>query len=227
MISDAKNVVIWGDSVARGVIYDENRGRYALSPTTAVKMVSEKLGIRVTNRARMGYTVNDGIRMIEHDLTGGIDADTAIIAFGGNDCDFDWKQISESPEALHLPHTPAEEYEERLSGIVETVQEAGIRPILVTLPPIIAERYFDFISRDGLSRENILRWLGDKNHIYRYHERYSGIINRIAAKYHCKLLDIRAAFLSVWNTSPLFCADGIHPSEAGQKFIGEAILSAL
>lgn len=227
MAANTNNIIVWGDSVARGVVYDEKRERYALSPVTAAGIVSEKLGIKVINRARMGFTVHDGVKAIERDLARGIAADTAIIEFGGNDCDFDWQKISDAPDDHHLPHTPVEEYEERLCDIVSTVQEAGIRPVLVTLPPIMAERYFDFISRGGLSRENILRWLGDKNHIYRYHERYSSIVNRIAAKYHCKLLDIRAAFLAVWNTSPLFCADGIHPSEAGQKFIGEAILSSL
>lgn len=227
MVSNSKKVVVWGDSVARGVVYDEKRDRYSLSPVTAVKIISETLGICITNRARMGYTINDGAHIIEKDLEKGIDADTAIIAFGGNDCDFDWAEVSREPFAMHLPHTPAEEYEQKLCGIVETVQAAGIRPVLVTLPPIISERYFDFISRNGLSKENILTWLGDKNHIYRYHERYSSVISRIAAKYRCKLLDIRAAFLAEWNTLPLFCADGIHPSEAGQKFIGEAILSSL
>ena len=88
MILDAKKVVVWGDSVARGVIYDEKRERYALSPITAAKIVSDKLGIRITNRARMGYTVSDGVKIIEHDLARGIEADTAIIEFGGNDCDF-------------------------------------------------------------------------------------------------------------------------------------------
>lgn len=227
MISGAKNIIIWGDSVARGVVYDEKRGRYTLSSVTAAKLVSERLGLSIINRARMGFTVSEGARAIERDLSRGIAAETAIIEFGGNDCDFDWQRISEDPNGLHLPRTSAHEYEEQMSHIVETVQEAGIRPILVTLPPIMADRYFDFIARGGLSRENILRWLGDKNHIYRYHERYSGIINRIAAKYSCKLFDIRSAFLSLWNTSALFCADGIHPSAEGQKFIGETILSSI
>ena len=31
----ARKVVVWGDSVAKGVVYDEKRGRYALSPITA------------------------------------------------------------------------------------------------------------------------------------------------------------------------------------------------
>ena len=227
MIENVKSIVVWGDSVARGVVYDADRDRYSLSPITAANIVSKKLGLTVINRARMGFTIADGARAIEKDLNRGIEADTAIIEFGGNDCDFNWKQISEAPDALHLPKTPAEQYEKTLSNIVQTVRNAGIRPVLVTLPPIIADRYFDFISRNGLSQENILRWLGDKNHIYRYHERYSGIINHVASRYDCKLLDIRSAFLALWNTSSLFCADGIHPSEDGQRFIGEAVLNSI
>ena len=223
----AKKVVVWGDSVARGVIYDEKRNRYTLARTSAAGIVAEKLNIEIVNRARMGFTIRDGVKTIEHDLFRGMTADAALIEFGGNDCNFDWKAISEAPEGKHLPNTPADIYEEKLTDIIETVRDAGMRPILVTLPPISADRYFDFISRGGLSQENILRWLGDKNHIYRYHERYSGIISRIAAKYSCTLLDIRTAFLEIWNTDSLFCLDGIHPSEAGQKFIGEAILASL
>jgi len=222
-----KKIIVWGDSVARGVIYDEKRDRYALARANAAGIVAEKLNIEIVNRARMGFTIRDGIKTIERDLFRGMTADAAIIEFGGNDCNFDWKSISEAPEEKHIPNTPANIYEENLTGIIETVRDAGMRPILVTLPPILADRYFDFISRGGLSRENILKWLGDKNHIYRYHERYSGIISRIAAKYGCKLLDIRTAFLEKWNTDSLFCLDGIHPSEEGQRFIGEAILQRL
>jgi len=226
-MTDIRKAIVWGDSVARGVVYDDSRSRYALSKKSAVKLVAEALDIVIVNRSRMGMTANEGLDMLKKDLDSGLSADVAIIEFGGNDCNFDWKSISEAPEEKHIPNTPANIYEENLTGIIETVRDAGMRPILVTLPPILADRYFDFISRGGLSRENILKWLGDKNHIYRYHERYSGIISRIAAKYGCKLLDIRTAFLEKWNTDSLFCLDGIHPSEEGQRFIGEAILQRL
>lgn len=223
----AKKVIVWGDSVARGVIYDEKRNRYTLARESAARIVAEKLNIEIVNRARMGFTIRDGAQTIENDLFRGMTADAALIEFGGNDCNFDWKAISEAPEDKHIPNTPADIYEEKLTDIIETVRDAGMRPILVTLPPILSDRYFDFISRGGLSRENILQWLGDKNHIYRYHERYSGIISRIATKYRCALLDIRSAFLEKWNTDSLFCIDGIHPSEEGQRFISEAILQGL
>lgn len=222
-----KKVIIWGDSVAKGVVYDETRGRYVLSPTTAASIAGERLGLEIVNRSRMGATVAEGERMMNVDLARGLTADMAIIEYGGNDCDFDWRAVSEAPDAVHDPKTPAPLFEEKLRGMIGAVSAAGIEPVLVTLPPIVAGRYFDFISRGGLDADSILRWLGDKDHIYRYHERYSALISRIARDCGCRLLDLRGEFLALWNSERLFCFDGIHPNEEGQRFMGEAIVRAI
>ncbi|MBQ8397761.1 MAG: SGNH/GDSL hydrolase family protein [Clostridia bacterium] len=223
----AKKVIVWGDSVAKGVVYDEARGRYVLSPTTAAAIAGERLGLEIVNRSRMGATVSEGERMMSADLARGLTGDMAIIEYGGNDCDFDWRAVSEAPDAVHDPKTPAPLFETKLRGMIATVADAGIEPMLVTLPPIVAGRYFDFISRGGLDASNILRWLGDKDHIYRYHERYSALIARIARDCGCRLLDLRGEFLALWNSERLFCFDGIHPNEEGQRFMGEAIVRAI
>ena len=222
----AKKVIVWGDSVAKGVVYDEARGRYVLSPTTAAAIAGEQLGLEIVNRSRMGATVAEGERMMQADLARGLTADMAIIEYGGNDCDFDWRAISEAPDAAHDPKTPAPLFAEKLRGMIATVADAGIEPMLVTLPPIVSGRYFDFISR-GLDAGHILRWLGDKDHIYRYHERYSVMISRIARECGCRLLDLRGEFLALWNSERLFCFDGIHPNEEGQRFMGDAIVRAI
>ena len=228
MIKEVKSAIVWGDSVARGVVLDAERERYSLSPTTAVDLVGEALGIEVKNRSRMGMTSAQGVEMMEKDLQKGLTADVAILEFGGNDCDFNWKEISDSPTALHLPKTSAEQYEANIRRMIETAKKAGMEPILVNLPPVNAEGYLDFIVRHGLSKENILRWLGDTFQIYRFQERYSMILTRVARDCGCRLLDIRSAFLNVWNcTTSLFCRDGIHPSTDGQRLIGEAILSQI
>lgn len=226
-MSDKRKTVIWGDSVARGVVYDAVRGRYAIAKENAAKFVADALGIEVLNRSRMGMTSTDGLRAVGHDLEKGVRGDVAIIEFGGNDCDFNWKEISETPLERHLPRTEAGVFEENMKKMISETKNAGFEVMLVSLPPINAENYFDFVSRDGLSSENILRWLGDKNHIYRFHERYSAIVSKIARETGCKLLDIRSAFLDLWNNADLVCLDGIHPTEKGQRFMGEAIVNAI
>lgn len=221
-----KKVIVWGDSVAKGVIYDEARARYALSPVTAASIAAERLGIELINRSRMGATVSDGEKIMTADLQRGLTADTAIIEYGGNDCDFDWRAVSEAPDAAHLPKTPAPAFSEKLRDIIARVGAAGIEPVLVTLPPIVSSRYFDFISR-GLDPANILHWLGDKDHIYRYHERYSAMVAAIARECGCRLIDLRADFLALWQSDHLFCPDGIHPNVDGQRFMGEVLVRAL
>lgn len=228
MRKEIKSAIVWGDSVARGVVFDDQRERYSLSPCNAASIVGEKLGIEIQNRSRMGMTSGDGVTMMQKDLDRGLRAEVAIIEFGGNDCDFNWKAISEAPDALHLPKTSADEYEKNIRSMINKAKSAGMQPILVNLTPVNAENYFQFVSRHGLSQENILRWLGDKFQIYRYQERYSMIVSRIARECSCRLLDIRSAFLNVWNcTTSLFCRDGIHPTAEGQKLIGQSILESI
>lgn len=222
-----KKAIIWGDSVAKGVVWDSERDRYTLAKPPAAQIIAEQTGMDIINHARMGMTICDGLNVARRDLERGMQADIAVIEFGGNDCDFNWAQISAAPDNVHLPRTPAHLFTDKLEEIVSLARQAGMEPILLTLPPINASKYFEFISRGGLSQANILHWLGDKNHIYRFHERYSCLIGRVAQKLGCKLLDIRSAFLDEWNAMAMVCSDGIHPTADGQKLISSAIMASL
>lgn len=228
MHSPIQSAIVWGDSLARGVVLDEERQRYTITPSPAVSIVSEALGIHIQNRSRMGMTSSDGMQMMQRDLARGLRADVAVLEFGGNDCDFCWQEISDAPKGLHLPKTSAAQYEENMRSMIAAAKEAGMEPVLINLPPVNPESYLSFLTRHGLSRENILRWLGDTFQIYRYQERYSMIVTRIAHECQCRLIDVRSAFLNVWDcTTALFCRDGIHPTAAGQKLIGDAVLASL
>ena len=226
-VPEKKKVVIWGDSLARGVIFDEEKNRYRIAPCTAVNYVAEHTGLEIVNRARMGMTVEAGLRSMEADLARGVAGDIAFLEFGGNDSDFDWRAISEDPRGEHLPKTPLARYEATMRTMIGMARDRGMQIVLCTLPPIISERYFHFVAREGLSEDNILAWLGDKDKIYRYHERYSLVLARLAREYRARILDLRSAFLEKWSPSPYFCRDGIHPNSEGQLLIGETALAAL
>lgn len=228
MKKEIKSALVWGDSVARGVILEDGRQRYTLSPYPAANLVAEELGIQVINRSRMGITSADGVMLQQKDIEKGLRADVAVLEFGGNDCDFNWKEISDAPEQTHLPKTSAEVYEKNMKQMIQSARDAGMEPILCNLPPIYAEKYFSFISESGLSSDNILRWLGDKFQIYRFQERYSMIATKVAIECGCRLCDIRSAFLNVWDyKNNLYCRDGIHPTTEGQRLIGQTILASL
>ncbi len=219
--------IVWGDSVARGVVYDEERRRYSISPKAAVKYFENEGGVPLTNRARMGMTSVDGMAQIKEDLSRGMTADTALIGFGGNDSDFDWQSISDAPEQEHLPKTSLAEYERSLRGMIRAIRDKGMKIIMTNLPPVIAERYFDFISGGGRSPENILRWLGTKERISSFHHQYSVVAERVAKNEGCIFVDLHSAFCARQNLSELYCADGIHPNDVGQQLIARAVGEAL
>ncbi len=222
-----KKVIVWGDSIARGVIYDAEHRRYRISPCAAHARVADETGMEITCRAHMGMTAGAGLARMRADLERGMRADSVVLEFGGNDCDFDWRAVSQSPREAHIPKTPIAEFERDTRAMIELARSYGMAVSLCTLPPILSDRYFAFFSREGLDQGNLLSFLGEKNTLYRFHERYSLLVARLAREYDCRLLDLRAAFLSQWDPRPYICEDGIHPSDAGQLLMSHAILEAL
>ena len=156
---------------------------------------------------------------MKRDIEAGVEPQAALIEFGGNDCDYDWAAIAREPEKEHQPKTPLGLFTERLREMVALARQKGMRPVMTTLPPIHARRYFDFFTRGGLSRENILLWLGDVERIYRWHERYNGAVIQTARDCGVPLIDVRDAFLSERRYGELLCADGIHPNAGGHALI--------
>ena len=218
-----QRVVVWGDSLAKGVVWNEARKRHAYSKLTAVDIAADKLGIEIVNRAKFGCTAPQGMELMERDGNDGIVCDTAVIEFGGNDCNFDWAAVSEHPEEQHLPATPPEEYLKSMRAIVRWLFARNIRPVLMTLPPIDAERCFRFLVGDRLNPKHILKWLGDVQQIYRYQEMYSLLVEKVARECSIQLIDLRQRCLENRGfVKEMICADGLHLTEEGQRFIGEA-----
>ena len=219
-----EKIVIWGDSLAKGVIWNEARKRHAYSSRTAADVAAERLGVEIVNRAKFGCTAPQGLEIMEHDVEGGIDCDTALIEFGGNDCNFDWQAISEHPDQTHSPATPPDQYLDSMRTMVRSLLRRSIRPVLMTLPPIDAEKYFRFLAGDTLNRANILRWLGDVQQIYRFQELYSLLVEKVAREFSIRLIDLRARCLAERRFfHDMLCEDGLHLTEEGQRFIGEQI----
>ena len=109
--------------------------------------------------------------------------------------------------------------------MVSLLRGRGTEVYLMTLPPLDAVRYFNWIVRDGLSAANILQWLGDVQMIYRWHERYNVAVWQLSKETGCPVIDVRQAFLERKDYRTLLCEDGIHPNGAGHALI-ESVLVA-
>lgn len=152
--------------------------------------------------------------------------DYTVLEFGGNDCDFDWKSVSDDPEAAHICKTPLEAFKQKYARMLETIKRLGGKPIVLNLPPIDSGRYFRWISRN-LSPSRILRFLKEVGFIGRWQEMFNIAAVQVASAAGVPVLDIRSAFLAQPDFRSYLCADGIHPNEAGQRLIYNAIRQQL
>lgn len=213
---DIKNTIgVWGDSILKGVIFDEIRGTYQILSDSCGNLLSKTLGLNIKNRSRFGSTIEKGRQTLEQSLERGLDCNYVLLEYGGNDCDFNWPAVSEHPELPHLPNTPLPEFKEQLQEMIEMLRRKEIVPMLMSLPPINAQKYLDFLVSKGLSRVNLLRFLGDCQQIYRFHESYSLEVTKMALINKCVYIPVRESFLAAPDSPNLLCIDGIHPNEAG------------
>lgn len=220
-ISKIKNLGIWGDSILKGIILDEEKGKYKTLKDASVSLFSKFFPINVKNNSRFGCTAPKAMANMENSLEKGYTPDAVLLEFGGNDCDFDWRKVSENPEADHKPHTPIETFCATMENMINILMDKSIRPILMNLPPIDGDRYFNWISKmDGVDGKKILKWLSSPNTMYRQQERYSLAIERLALKRGLTLIDVRSCFLEIRDYGSCLCLDGIHLNSKGQEIMG-------
>lgn len=219
-----KRVEVYGDSVFKGIQINPQNMRYHVDNNIDIKMIAKKFFLDIRNFSKFGCTITKGITLINKRLKGNEPfCDAIIMNFGGNDCNFDWKAISERPEDKHLPNTPLDDFVDIYSKIIELLKEKGIRPIITTLPPLDAQKFFHWFCK-SLNKVNVLKWLGSVDAIYRWHENYSRTVEKIAAETNTLLVDLRSAFLKHRSLKCLLCADGMHPNTEGQRIITQAFL---
>ncbi len=124
---------IYGDSLLKATVPDE-QFRYHFHLPEVMERYSGRQ-TEVVNRSKMGATIRKGQALLEHDLQRGMQADYALIAYGGNDSDFDWDAVQDSPRESHLPRTTLADFKQILLQMLRQLKDKGVQPVLMTLPP--------------------------------------------------------------------------------------------
>ncbi len=220
-------VLVCGDSITRGVIFDENKKRYTNAKNAVTNEVAQQMHLDIDNVSKFGNTVKKAINSFKKAISEK-KYEYVIFELGGNDCDFNWKDVAGNPKGPHAPNTDYQEYKSVLKEMIATARDNEIIPVLVTLPPIDAHKYFNWIS--GFSddaKPNILSWLGEVDRIYWWQEKYNAGVLQVANETHCRVLDLRSAILETEDYRELYCADGIHPNEKGHQIMTDAVINSL
>lgn len=215
-------VALWGDSIGRGIAYDTTRGRYAVMTDHFDRLLAREGSLRIDNHSRFGATIVEGLD--DFLAAGDLTASIVAMEYGGNDCNMPWADIANNPNINHLAKVELPVFEEKLAAFVHAVRDRGLRPLLVTPPPLDAQRFVAWVSQ-GLDAHNILTFLGDVEHVYRWQERYSIAVRRVADTLACSRFDLRDAFLEARDMPSLYSEDGMHPNEKGHRLIADAALS--
>lgn len=224
---DNYKFVVSGDSISKGVVFDDEKGKYLLLEESYVNLLQSKLKGIVCNVAKFGNTIIKGVSKLQNEVSKS-NPDIVLIEYGGNDCDFNWDEIARDPGAYHEPKTDFNLFQKTLTDIVESLKKNRIIPVLMTLPPLDADKYFKWISKNSpQAAESILKWLGSVTKIYWWQERYNSAIMRIAQETQTIWIDVRGAFLQNPDFPKLLCTDGIHPNREGHKVIADKITEFL
>ena len=218
-----KSLCMLGDSLAKGVVVDSAKKNYTFLKDCFVNLFSTATGIVVTNLSKFGCTVTKGLEIARRNAAKLRDFDYVVLEFGGNDSNFNWKEISDNPRDLHVPATPLPIFKENYRALVDQVRDNGGRPLMLNLPPVDGQRFFDWVSRN-LNKENILHWLyGDVNTITRWHAGYNEAVCQVAEEKDVPLIDIRSIFQDRPDLADCYCIDGMHLNAKGHALVTQRV----
>ena len=152
-----RKICVLGDSIAKGIVWSEERGRYTNSGYGCVDLFEETMDLDIVNLSRFGCTLPRGFQIARRHADA-LKNSAAFVSYGGNDCDFRWSEIAENPDAAHDCNTPLPAFVSAFNALIAFLKKEVAEVFLLNLPPIDADRYFAFLSK-GLNKENILKFI--------------------------------------------------------------------
>jgi acyl-CoA thioesterase I len=220
MENGINSIAVWGDSILKGAVtgYSENRFD-VLEDKNSLALASRKLGFTLTNKSVFGNIINKAQRTLNRDIAKGLTCDIGLIEGGGNDCDYDWVPISENPDVPHNPRNVLPDFLRMMDEMVQTLRAHKITPLLMTMPPLVLDRWYKTITT-GQNEANIRKFLHDDMFkLYSVHELYSLNIIKYASAHNVQFVDMRMAMLEAPDYRALMCGDGIHPNVEGYAYM--------
>lgn len=228
MENGIQKITAFGDSILKGAVTGDGMiHMFEIIEDSSLNIAQKELRFELDNRSIFGNIITKGKKKFDHWIESDKTSDLCIIEFGGNDCDWDWPPVSLNPDVPHEQKVPLPLYLETLDCMIKACRAHKITPLIMTMPPIVADRWFEHICI-GNNRENILKFLaGDPYRLYRAHERYNMALIKYAYENNVQIVDMRMAMLNTPDYRELMCQDGIHPNQEGYKYMAKLWIEQL
>lgn len=226
-MSEIKSVIVWGDSILKGIISSEDLTQIRPSEINALQMAGEKLAIEINNKSIYGAHIIKLQSTQTKNLNKGLTADIALIESGTNDCDYEWNDVCTKPFSEITQKVPLADFKRIASEMVDTSRENKITPVLVTAPDLAIPYWKEYITR-GLDKEKIAQFIGhDPYVLLRNQEEYMEALRQIAKEKNVQLIDMRVEFRKTSDPMSLMCKDGVHPNLEGHKLMADVFVKLL
>lgn len=220
-MSNGKLCVL-GDSILKGVRLEENSNKYIVADGLGLDVIADRAGLKLENHSKFGCTVTKAWEFAKKKFKSET-PEVVFMDFGGNDSDFKWNEINDSPLDVHDPNTDISTFIGTYESMLDGFLEKGTTPVITTLIPVQSEKYFNWFCKNmSLAKDKVMSWLGDINRIAHFQQVYSDAVKGIAAGRNIPLIDLRSAF-EYEKDQDLMCEDGIHPNKKGQQLIHECL----
>lgn len=225
-ITDKLNITVFGDSIGKGITTDN--GKIEKLKFGAVELFENQYGIKIDNRSIYGQSLK---RVYDKGIIDKYISETdksvkniAVLELGGNDADFNWKTVAQTPNIEHGPKTKVKEFSSLYEKTLKDLTTAGIKVIVCTIVPIDSERFFNSVINSLADKNKVLEFFkGDFNTIHRHQEMFNNEILKTAYSHGASVIDLRQKFLDTNDFKQLMCLDGIHPNAKGHEQIFSAV----
>lgn len=220
-----KKIGVWGDSILKGAYTNpESDHLFDITEENSLAIASKNLGFELYNDSVFGSIITKTQRRLNRYFEKGNTCDIAILESGGNDCDYDWSLVSAANGDFSSvsPRVPLEDFLRIWDEMVNLCLEKGVKPVIMTMPPLVSDRWYDHICINQ-NKEEINLFLGENpaDKLYRNHELYNTCLVEFCWKKGVKMVDMRKAMLSAPDFRQIMCLDGIHPNPDGYKYMAK------
>ena len=221
-------IIVIGDSILKGAVTGTDSGHlFDIIEDSSLNLAQKALGFEMDNQSVFGNVIFKGQRKLNKMLERGESADFCIVEFCGNDSDYDWALVSENPQENHLQRTPPSDFIRIYSEMIKSLREHKITPVIMISPALVADRWFNHITK-GHNVQNILNFLGgDREKPYKNQKEYDDALLEFAKKNSVQYVNMRTAMEESGHFEDLMCLDGIHPNEEGYRFMADIWIKEL
>lgn len=222
MLNEINRISVYGDSILKGAVTGTGSGNlFDVLEENGLSIAAKTLQFELNNQSVFGNIVTKGIRKLRREIDRGVISDLAIIESGGNDCDYDWNIVCESPTEFHNPRVPLDDFIKTIDEMVGICRQNKITPLLMTMPPLVEDWWFEHLCKN-FNEQGVRDFTKNMPSVlYQNHEIYNFAILKYCRENNVQFVDMRFEILKTGHYRNFMCRDGIHPNYEGHKFMAQ------